>query len=87
MIDAGYEDRILIGQDIHTSHRLERYGGHGFGHMLRMVKNQHGIAGISPSQWEKLGLQNPQKFFQINISWSRGKRELKISAFKNSSLI
>ena len=27
--DAGYSDKIVIGQDICTKHRLTKYGGHG----------------------------------------------------------
>jgi len=67
LMDAGYEDFILIGQDIHTSHRLEKYGGHGFGHMLRVVKYQAKTAQITDEQWRKIGVTNPQKWLQSNF--------------------
>ena len=35
--DAGYSDRIVLGQDIFTKHRLVRYGGHGYGHILENI--------------------------------------------------
>ena len=34
---AGYSDRIVIGQDIAMKHRLVRYGGHGYGHILENI--------------------------------------------------
>ena len=38
LINHEWTDRIVIGQDIHTAHRLLMKGGHGFGHLLRVVK-------------------------------------------------
>lgn len=35
--DAGYGDQILVSQDICTKTRLRRWGGHGYGHILRNV--------------------------------------------------
>ena len=35
--DAGYSDKIVIGQDIFTKHRLLKYGGHGYGHILENI--------------------------------------------------
>ena len=37
VVDAGYADKIVIAQDICTNHRLVRYGGHGYGHILENV--------------------------------------------------
>lgn len=66
-MDAGFEDRILIGQDIHTSHRLEKYGGHGYGHLLRVVQHQAKTAGITSDQWSKISTTNPQTWLQSDI--------------------
>ena len=44
--DAGYSDRIVIGQDIFTKHRLVRYGGHGYGHILREHRSQNATQGV-----------------------------------------
>ena len=35
--EAGYADRIVMGHDIATKHRLVRYGGHGYGHILENI--------------------------------------------------
>ena len=37
VVDAGYADKIVIGQDICTNHRLTRYGGHGYAHILENI--------------------------------------------------
>uniref|UniRef100_A0A8C2Q095 N-acetyltaurine hydrolase n=1 Tax=Cyprinus carpio TaxID=7962 RepID=A0A8C2Q095_CYPCA len=37
LIREGYEDRLLIAHDIHTKHRLTKYGGHGFSHILKNI--------------------------------------------------
>ncbi|MBN1153141.1 MAG: aryldialkylphosphatase [Dehalococcoidia bacterium] len=34
LVDAGFADRILVSHDICTKHRLCRYGGHGYAHIL-----------------------------------------------------
>lgn len=34
---AGYGDRVVIAHDICTKHRLVRYGGHGYGHILENI--------------------------------------------------
>lgn len=35
--DAGYGEQILVSQDICTKTRLQRWGGHGYGHILRNI--------------------------------------------------
>ncbi|PWR04615.1 aryldialkylphosphatase [Meridianimarinicoccus roseus] len=35
--DIGHADQILVSQDICTKTRLRRWGGHGYGHILRNV--------------------------------------------------
>lgn len=35
--DKGHADQILVSQDICTKTRLRRWGGHGYGHILRNV--------------------------------------------------
>ncbi|WP_371156308.1 phosphotriesterase [Jannaschia sp. 2305UL9-9] len=35
--EAGHADRILVSQDICTRTRLRRWGGHGYGHLMRNV--------------------------------------------------
>jgi len=59
LLDAGFEDKILIGQDIHTKHRLEKYGGHGYSHILNNVLPMMKIRGITEKQIDKMLVKNP----------------------------
>ena len=68
VMDAGFEDRILISQDICKLNRLEKYGGQGYAHLLRVVKHQAKIAGITPQQWNIIGEKNPQNWLQNDIT-------------------
>ena len=69
LITSGWSDRIVVGHDIHTSHRLLKYGGHGFGHLLRVVADQAvNVANITPDQWRAMTELNPQKFLSMQIS-------------------
>ena len=34
LCDDNTEERILVAHDIHTKHRLEDFGGHGYSHLL-----------------------------------------------------
>ena len=68
LIESGWSDRIMIGHDIHTSHRLLKYGGHGFGHLLRVVSDQAiNVAQITQPDWRKLTHTNPQTFLTMQI--------------------
>jgi phosphotriesterase-related protein len=37
LIKAGYGSRLLISHDIFTKHRLKKYGGHGYSHILENI--------------------------------------------------
>ena len=53
------EDFILAAQDIHTKHRLERYGGHGYKHLLKYTVPKMMERGISQEQVDKIFIKNP----------------------------
>ena len=55
------EDRILASHDIHTKHRLERYGGHGFKHLLKYAIPKMIERGITQEQVDKIFIKNPAK--------------------------
>lgn len=47
--EQGYGERIVVSHDICTKTRLKRWGGHGYGHMLRNV----------PALMQRLGFDEP----------------------------
>lgn len=59
LVDNGFQDKILIAHDIHTKHRLEAYGGHGFSHILRSVVPKMLQRGLSQDHVDKIFISNP----------------------------
>ena len=57
--DAGYSDRIVIGQDIFTKHRLLKYGGHGYGHILENIVPKMRRKGFSEDTIRAIIVDNP----------------------------
>ena len=59
--DAGYSDKIVIGQDICTKHRLVRYGGHGYGHILENIVPRMRRKGFSEDVIQAITVGNPAR--------------------------
>lgn len=59
IVDAGYADKVVIGQDICTNHRLTRYGGHGYGHILENIVPRMRRKGFSDSDIDAITVHNP----------------------------
>ncbi|KAL4228842.1 hypothetical protein ACF0H5_011883 [Mactra antiquata] len=66
LIDAGFEDRITIGHDIHTKHSLMKYGGHGFSHIMLQAVPRMLQRGITQLQVDKIVKYNPQTWLTFN---------------------
>ena len=59
--DAGYSDRVVIGQDIATKHRLVSYGGHGYGHILENIVPKMRRKGFSEDLIRAITVGNPAR--------------------------
>ena len=59
--DGGYSDRIVIGQDICTKHRLVKYGGHGYGHILENIVPKMRRKGFSEDVIRAITVGNPAR--------------------------
>uniref|UniRef100_G1LUY4 N-acetyltaurine hydrolase n=1 Tax=Ailuropoda melanoleuca TaxID=9646 RepID=G1LUY4_AILME len=62
LVDEGYEDRILIAHDIHTKHRLMKYGGHGYSHILTNIVPKMLLRGITENALDKILIENPKQW-------------------------
>jgi phosphotriesterase-related protein len=62
LIGAGLRDRVLISQDICTRHRLVRYGGHGYGHIVEHITMRMRERGWLDTDIEAILASNPQRF-------------------------
>ena len=61
LIADGYGDRILLAHDNCTKHRLRKYGGHGFDHILGTVVPWMRRQGIGEDQLTALLTDNPRR--------------------------
>lgn len=62
LVDEGFGDHITVGHDIHTKHRLMKYGGHGYSHILLHAVPKMLERGISQESVDKILKSNPQKW-------------------------
>jgi phosphotriesterase-related protein len=51
----------LVAHDICTKHRLVRYGGHGFGHILENIVPRMRQRGITDEQINAITVTNPAR--------------------------
>ena len=58
---AGYEDRIVLSQDVGTKTRFKRYGGTGFSYLLEQFIPHLRRGGITEEQTYKFMVENPKR--------------------------
>ncbi|ESP05143.1 hypothetical protein LOTGIDRAFT_103064, partial [Lottia gigantea] len=62
LLDNGYDDKVLIAHDMHTKHRLMKYGGHGYSHILLNILPYMERRGITQQEIDKILIHNPRKW-------------------------
>jgi phosphotriesterase-related protein len=65
LIDAGFVSRILLSQDICSKHRLARYGGHGYDHLLGNVVPWMRQRGFTDGEVDQLFVGNPASILAV----------------------
>ena len=61
LLHAGYEDQLLLSQDICMKIDLQTYGGVGYRHILGELAMIFRRAGISDVQIDSMLVQNPRR--------------------------
>lgn len=61
LIHDGFEDQLLVAQDIWVKQSLKRYGGWGYDHLLRVVPHLLAQVGVGDSVIQKLLVSNPRR--------------------------
>jgi len=61
LLDAGFDDRLLISQDVCTRVQLLEYGGLGYGHILRSIVPRLRRRGVDDATVRKLLVENPAR--------------------------
>ena len=68
LINAGYEDQLLVSCDVCLKMFLLEYGGFGYAHFLRNIVPELRIYGVSQKTIEKLLIDNPASFLNVECS-------------------
>ena len=61
LVGEGFGPKIVLGQDICTNHRLAKYGGHGYGHILENIVPRMRVKGFSEEVIHDLVVANPAR--------------------------
>lgn len=62
VIEDGRLDRIVVAHDVHTKHRLLKYGGHGFSHILENVVPKMLQRGYTQAEVDRILIHNPAEW-------------------------
>jgi phosphotriesterase-related protein len=65
LIDEGYVERIVLAQDICFKHRLTRYGGDGYHHILEHIVPRMRQKSISQEQIDTMVVANPARILMF----------------------
>jgi phosphotriesterase-related protein len=61
LLDKGLVRQVLLAQDICYKHRLVKYGGHGYAHILENVAPRMKNSGVSQVEIDTMLIQNPAR--------------------------
>jgi phosphotriesterase-related protein len=61
LVENGYCPRILLSQDTSLKSQLVRYGGEGYGHILRTIVPMLRETGISDNDIDLMLVKNPKR--------------------------
>ena len=61
LIEEGYEDSILLSQDVCTKMQLKAYGGNGYSFLLERFLPYLRTQGVTDAQVQKMMVDNPRR--------------------------
>lgn len=65
LIEAGYADRLLVGQDVCAKHCLTSYGGYGYAHLLTNIAPRLRERGVAESDVRAILYDNPARVLTL----------------------
>src|SRR4029077_9401126 len=65
LLDSGFGDRLLVSQDVCTKVQLLKFGGLGYGHILRSIVPRLRRRGVDDATVRKLLVDNPARVLAI----------------------
>lgn len=66
LVDAGFVNQIVIGQDIACKHLLQKYGGYGYAHLIDNVMPRLLSGGLTQDQVDIITKINPAEILTFN---------------------
>ena len=64
-MEKGYSNKILLGHDIYSKHRLKKYGGHGYSYILEMILLRMIDYGITKKDIDNMIIKNPKNILTL----------------------
>ena len=61
LVADGHGDRLLLSHDVFTKSQLLRYGGFGYGHLLRDSRHRLREVGVSEADLTRILVENPRR--------------------------
>ncbi|MCX2749997.1 hypothetical protein OOZ51_19610 [Arthrobacter sp. MI7-26] len=71
LLDNGHEDQVTVAQDICMKINLRKYGGFGYGHLLRTVEPLFERVGIDERLAKKLLIDTPRRLLAFDPPGSK----------------
>lgn len=66
MVHEGFGDRLVASHDLHTKHRLTKFGGHGFSHLFTNIVPKMVRRGFTEEDIQKIFHLNPRKWLMFD---------------------
>lgn len=66
LVEEGYGEKIVVSHDIHTKHRLGKYGGHGYSHILLNIVPKMLNRGLTHENIHNFLTENPKKWLTFS---------------------
>jgi phosphotriesterase-related protein len=61
LVEDGYGDRLLLSHDVFTKSQLLRYGGFGYGHILRDTRYRLREVGLTDTDIDRMLIESPRR--------------------------
>lgn len=66
LVKSGYAERVLVSHDVCAKTHLRTYGGHGYAHILALVRTMFARAGMTDDQYHTIMQSNPARLLPLS---------------------
>lgn len=70
-VDEGWADQMLLSQDVCYTIQLTRFGGYGYGHLLRNIAPRLRLWGLDDATFDRIVRGNPRRVLPLRPSPTR----------------